>query len=239
MKNTSEFLGWEISLAKGVVILEELEHSNAVLLDKFLNLLHEGSVVADTFEISESVSESGLGTGSVSVDNILEAVGVSEEISVPDRVVLLTVNERDGIGLSLIDLETEGVKHLSEDLGRHLEVTERISVLEEALGIQSVGSDELTELVNNFTADFSLTIAGLTSSVDGGSAAGTDLGVKVLLETLLGEDLVDSVGELSPLDMSSFLGSLESFAEHVELLLGDRGLGHGEANSELSSSDVA
>ena len=192
-----------------------------------------------SIKISEPVSKGGLGASSVSIDNVFKTVSITKELSILDKALFVTVDEGNGVGLSIINLELEGVQHLSENLGSHLEVTESISVLEEALGVQSVGSDELTELVNNISSDRSLFLVSLASSVDSLGASGTDLSIKVLLETLLGEDLIDSVGEVSPADVSAFLGSLESFAEHGELLLGDGGLGHGEADTELTGSDVA
>lgn len=78
-----------------------------------------------------------------------------------------------------------------------------------------------------------------SSTIHGLGAHVTDSDIKVLLESLSGEDFINTVGELSPFDMVSFLGGLEDLAEQVELWSGDLDLSHGEADTELGCSDVA
>lgn len=103
-----------------------------------------------SIKIGEAVTESRLGAGGGSIDNILEAVGVTEEISVTDRVVFVAVDEGHSSGLLIVDLESKRVENLSEDLGSHTEVAQSVSVLEEALRVESVLSDHLTEGFDNF-----------------------------------------------------------------------------------------
>jgi hypothetical protein len=112
-------------------------------------------------------------------------------------------------------------------------------ILEEALGIESVLADNLTEGIDNILAGCLLFRVGLTTTVSGHGAGHANGSVKVLLETLGGEYLVDGVRELSPLDVLTLLGGLVGLAEQLELRLRDGHLGHSEANAELSSSDVA
>ena len=112
-------------------------------------------------------------------------------------------------------------------------------VLEEALSIESILADNFTEGINNLLANCLLLSVGLTATISGNGASHADGSVKVLLETLGGEDLIDSIRELSPLDMLALLGGLVVLAEHLELRLRDGHLRHGETDAELSSSDVS
>lgn len=58
MKHTSELLTIQVSLAEGVVILEELEQTDAILLHNLLNLGHEGEMILLTIKIDKLVTES-------------------------------------------------------------------------------------------------------------------------------------------------------------------------------------
>ena len=82
MEGASEFLSGQVPLTQSVEILEELEKSNPVFLHDLFDLSHEVAVLLNSIEVSELVSESRLGASGVAVDNVLEAVCVSEEVSV-------------------------------------------------------------------------------------------------------------------------------------------------------------
>ena len=192
-----------------------------------------------SIKVGEAVTESRLGAGGGSIDGILEAVSVTEEIGVTDRVVFVAVDEGYSSGLLIVDLESKRVENLSEDLGGHTEVTQSVSVLEEALCVESVLSDHLTESFDNFLDSRAFTFMSLTSTVDRNSANFTDGGIKVLLEALAGENFVDTVREFSPLDVVAFLRGLENLSQHLELGLRNGALSHGETNTELGRSDVA
>ena len=127
---------------------------------------------------------------------------------------------------------------MSEDLGADLKVTECVSILEETLCIKSVLSDNFTEVLNNLLAKISLALIGLTSTIDGLGAYFTDSNIKVLLKTLLGEDFIDFIRELSPHNVLTFLWCLEYSLEHIKLTLRNGALGHGKSNSELLGSNV-
>jgi len=128
---------------------------------------------------------------------------------------------------------------LTEDLRSDLERAQGISVLEEALCIEAVLADDLSEVLNDLLAESALTLIGLASSINGLGASLANDGIDILLEALGGEDLVDAVRELSPLDVSSLLWCLEHLAEHLELAVRDRHLGHVESDAELRGRDVA
>ena len=109
-----------------------------------------------TIEISKSVTECRLGTRGVAVDHVLEAVGVAQEVSIPDRIVLISVDQGHSVDFILTNLETKRVQHLSEDLGADLEVPQRVPILEEALGIESIFADHFAEVLNDLLAELSL-----------------------------------------------------------------------------------
>jgi len=118
-------------------------------------------------------------------------------------------------------------------------VSVTVKVLEKALGIESVLSDNLSEALNDVLNDVSLVLLGLLSAVDGLGANSIERLVNLLLEALLGEDLIDSVAEVPPSDMLALLGSLECLTEKLELRGRNRALGHVKADSELARGDVA
>ena len=233
----SEFLSRQVALAENIVVLEELKNSNSVFLHDLLDFGHKCLVVIYTVKVRKSVSESGLGASSIAIDYVLKAVGVTEELCVLYSVVFVAVNKRDSVDFLLTDLEAERIENLSENLGSHLKGAKGVSVLEEALSIKSVLPDDFAELVDNLLAECCVSSGGLTSAIGGGGASFANSSVKVLFETLLGENLVNSVREFSPLDMGAFLGGFEGFCEHSKLLLRDWGLRHGQTNAELSSGD--
>jgi len=72
-------------------------------------------------------------------------------------------------------------------------VTEGVSILEEGLGVETVLSDNFTEVVDHSLDDSTLFFSGLTSTVDGGGAHLADGDIDALLKTLGGENLVNLV----------------------------------------------
>ncbi len=112
-----------------------------------------------------------------------------------------------------------------------------VEILEETLRIKSVLSDKLSEVGDNCLYVCSLSWRGLSTVVLDIGASSSDLGVNTLFETLLGEDFVNVVAELPPLDMLACLGSLVDSTKLLELLVGDRDLGHAHSHSELVGSD--
>lgn len=220
------------------MVLEELKESDSVALHNLLDLDHQGVVFLLSIEVGKPVSVGGLGASGISIDHILEAVRVVEEVSIPNLVVFVSVNKSDSVHGLLAHVEAESVEDLSKDLGTDLEGAERISVLEERFGIETVLSDHLTELLDNVLNAVALILSSLTTSVDSVGANLADSNVNVLLKSLGGKDLIDFVRELSPLDVFTLLGGLEDLAEKLELRLRDLALSHGETNAELSCSDV-
>ena len=189
----SEFLSRQAALSENIVILEELKNSNAVFLDYLLDLSHECLVIIHTIKVRKSVSESGLGACSVAIDYVFKAVGITKEVCIPDRVILVAINKRDSFNLLLINLEAKCVENLSENLRSHLEGAKGISVLEETLGIESVLPDDFTEVSDDLFADSGMLSGGLSSAIGGGSASFANNSVEVLVKTLLGKDFVNSV----------------------------------------------
>ena len=195
-------------------------------------------MVIHSVEVRKSVSESGLGACSVAIDYVFKAVGITKEVCIPDRVILVAINKRDSFNLLLINLEAKCVENLSENLRSHLKRAKGVSVLEKAFGIKSVLPDDFTEVSDNLLAECGMLSSRLASAIGSGSASFTDSSVEVLLETLLCEDLVNFIREFSPVNMSAFFWGLKCLAEQLKLLLRDRSLCHRQTNAELSSCDM-
>jgi len=117
------------------------------------------------------------------------------------------------LDILLTDLEAKSVKNLAEDLWCDLEVTERVTVLEEASGIKSVSSNFFTEASNDFDDTVSLVLSSFASTIDGLGSCCTNLGIVVFLKTLGCENFINFIRELSPLDVLTFFGSLEDLGK--------------------------
>ena len=193
VEHASELLNGNVTLAEDIVILEELLHSNAIFLNDLLDLLHEGVVCCLAVEICETVDEGRFGAGGRTVDVIFEAVSISEEVSILDLVVLVAVNESHSVSNIIIDLESEGIQYLTENLRAHLEMAESVAVLEEALGIESVLANDLSERVNDGLDKGTLVSGCLASSIDSLCAGASSNHIDGLLKTLSGENLIDTV----------------------------------------------
>ncbi len=135
-------------------------------------------------EVNEFVFISGLCIGGWSMNNVFKAVGVSQEFSVLDIIILISIDKSDSIDILLTDLEMERVEYLTEDFRGDLEVTKSVAILEEACRIKSVSSDFLTEALNDLSDTVSFILSSTTSSIDSLGSCGTDLCIIVLLETL-------------------------------------------------------
>ena len=121
VESTAELLSREVALPQTIVILEELEEPDSILLNQLFDLRHELLVLTRTVEVSEAVNVGRLSAGCRGIDDILKAVGVAQELCIPDVVVLIAVDLGNCGCLSVIDLESECVENLAEDLGCDLE----------------------------------------------------------------------------------------------------------------------
>ena len=239
VEGASELLGGNISLSKSVMVLEELKKTDTILLNDVLDLDHQLLHGVGSAEVGESGNVGRLGTSGWSIDNVLEAVGISKELSVLDLIDLISIDKTNVSHILLVDLETKSSQDLSEDLLGDLEVSMSIEVLEETLGIKSVLSDELSEFSNDSLNICNLLWSGLKAVILGGCSSLSNWGIKLLLKTLLGENLINIVAEVSPSDMLTSLWCSVGLAELAELLVGDWDLGHAESHSELVGGDKA
>jgi hypothetical protein len=130
-------------------------------------------------------------------------------------------------------------KHLSEDLLADLEVAVFVKVLEEALGVKSVLADHSLERFHALLDNLAVVDGWLGFRVDRCRAHIVKADGVVLLETLLGEDLIDPVDKVLPADMLTFLGCLEFFRKQFKFLRRNLNLGHVEPDSELALGDEA
>jgi hypothetical protein len=87
-----------------------------------------------------------------------------------------------------------------------------VKVLEEALGIKSVLAHNFLELLNNLLNDGTPLIGGLSTAVVGQGTRVTENGINVLFKFLLGENLIDCVGESFPAHVLSLFWRLETFS---------------------------
>jgi len=92
-----------------------------------------------------------------------------------------------------------------------------VKVLEEALGVESVLPNELGEVLGDTPDVVKLGLGGSRSSIDEVSSCVADFDIKVFLETLLCESLVDGIAEFSPLDVLASLWCFVDLAERLEL----------------------
>ena len=74
-----------------------------------------------TVKVREAVDVGRLSSGCRGIDDILKTVSVAQELGILDVVVLVAVNLGNCSCLSVIDLESECVEDLAEDLGCDLE----------------------------------------------------------------------------------------------------------------------
>jgi len=88
-----------------------------------------------------------------------------------------------------------------------------IPVLEEALGVKALLSDDVGETVEDALDAGLLSTGGSGTAVVALSPGVINGHVEVLLEAFLDEDLVDLVTEVSPADVVTSLGSFESVAK--------------------------
>lgn len=85
-----------------------------------------------------------------------------------------------------------------------------VKVLEEALGVKSVLSNDILETENDFFNNCALFRGSFTASVHSASANIVKDSIDIFLEPLLGEDLVNVVDKVSPADVLALLGGLEA-----------------------------
>lgn len=84
-----------------------------------------------------------------------------------------------------------GSKYLTEDLGRHLEMSVVVKVLEETLGIESVFADDFLELLDDLLDDGTLSLGWLSAAVVGQGARVIELDVDGLFKLFLGKNVID------------------------------------------------
>ena len=239
MEGRLELASHKVALAENIVVLEELDHSNAVLLYHVFNLRHQGLVLLFASKIEVPIHVRRLGAGGWSVDSLVEVVAVTEELGIFDLQVLVSVDEGKQVDLLIADREPEVGKDLSEDLLRDLEVLMAVVVLEEGLGVKSVPPGEFGEVEHDLLNLRLIVFICLWSVIVSRGVDIINVAVDVLLEALLGEDFVHCIAEVPPADVLASLVGLEFLAEVLELLLRDLDLGHAEANSELAGGDEA
>ena len=135
------------------MILEVLSEADAVFLDlsldledEFLELTLSGEDVdlADIFGLLGAVVGACGGTASGAV-----GCSIGDELEVLDLVLIRAVDLNNSSELLIRHSEAQVGQGLSELLGRHLEVSVTVPVLEEALRVKAVTMKPVTEGVHN------------------------------------------------------------------------------------------
>jgi hypothetical protein len=114
-----------------------------------------------------------------------------------------------------------------------------VEVLEETLDIESLPHELLFESVDHLLGHVSLHLCGVGSAVDCLDSGVIEHHVNSFFKAFLGEDFIDEVAEVPPLDMLALLRSLEMVDELLELVARENNLSHVEANPELGLGDEA
>ena len=119
-----------------------------------------------TIEIGMLLDVSGLCTSGWSIDNILKAVGILEELSIHDFVILVSIYRCDIVSIVVKKREAKSSQYLTENLGRYFKVSMAIEILEEALCVKPVLSDKFSEIFDNALHISLLSCICLRSSID-------------------------------------------------------------------------
>lgn len=162
-----------------------------------------------TAEIGPFLNIGGFGFGGGSINSVLKAVSVSQEVGVTDFTVGFSVFGSNEANIGFRDVVVKEGKNLSELLLGDLEMLVAIPVLEEGLGIESLLTDNFCETVENALDSTELISSSTGASVEGHGTGVIEVGINVLFETLLSEDLINTVAEVSPADVLTSLGGFE------------------------------
>ncbi len=217
VEGSSELGGLDSSLSQWIVILQEFTKSDSVSHDIILDLLNQNFDGTGTSEVDVEWLIGGLSTGVWFVDDVVTVLAIVEERHVLDVTIIVSVLFDNGVKLSIADLNTKECDGLFELFWGNLEVVVSIWVLEEALGIKSLSSDEVSELIKNLVDILLIGGVWTFSSIETLGSGSIDLDINGSLEVLLGENFVDAVTEFSPQNMGTFLWRLESIGKRSEL----------------------
>jgi len=240
VEHRSELGGGKNTFTEEIVVLEELEKANTVLLDHLLDFRHEFIKSLASTVVNEIGAVSALGSGVRTVNVKDEDVAVLEEVGVTNFAsgsALAAVDFCNASNLSFVQREAMSGEDLAENLGSHLEVTVLVEILEEGLSVKAVFANNFLEAENNVVNAGNFLISGIMTTVDGFGFGIIEDGIDILLKVFLSKDLIDSITELTPVDVLSFLRGLEGCGDELELGVADNDLGHGKTNAELSAGD--
>ena len=108
--------------------------------------------------------------------------------------------------------EAVSSQNLSENLRGDFKVSVVIEVLEEALCIKSVFTNNFLEISNDFLYNNTLFICWLLAAIISSSASIIQYNINWLFKFFLSENLIDLVREYLPLNMFTFFWRLEMFS---------------------------
>lgn len=205
VEGCSELGGLDSSLSQWVVILQEFTKSDSVSHHVVLDLLNKNVDGTGACEINIEWLIGRLSTGVRFVDDVVSILTIFEEWHVLDVTIIVAVLFDNGIKLSIADLNTKESDGLFELFWGNLEVVMSIWILEEALGIKSFSSNEVSECFKNNGDILLISTVWAFCSVETLGSGTIDLDVNRSLKILLGENFIDAVTEFSPQNMGTFL----------------------------------
>lgn len=217
VEGSSELGCLNSSLSQWIVILQEFTESDSVSHDVVLNLLNKRINGIGTGEVDVKWLIGGFSTGVSFVDDVVAVFAIVEEWHVLDVTFIVSVLLDNGIELGIADLNTKESNGLFELFWGHLEVVMSIWVLEEALSIKSLSSDEVSELIKNFLDILFIKGIWTFSSIETLGSGSINFDINGSLEVLLGEYFVDAVTEISPQNVGTLLCRLEFISKNSEL----------------------
>ena len=194
--------------------MQEFTESDSVSHDVVLNLLNKRINGIGTGEVDVKWLIGGFSTGVSFVDDVVAVFAIVEEWHVLDVTFIVSVLFDNGIELGIADLNTKESNGLFELFWGHLEVVMSIWVLEEALSIKSLSSDEVSELIKNFLDILFIKGIWTFSSIETLGSGSINFDINGSLEVLLGEYFVDAVTEISPQNVGTLLCRLEFISKN-------------------------
>lgn len=221
MKDSSELLLDYMTFSEGIVVLEELTETDAVLLYLSLELEHEISDLLLSNEsslLSDVLVLLGLVKFLHGLFEGLEGSAIVDELEIPDLVVIGSIDGLHGGHLLVGHGESEVVQSLAELLGGHFEVLVAIPVLKEALWVKSVPCEPFSECTEDHLDDLSLVSVSLKAAIESLSAHIIKTSVNGLFKVLLCEDFINSVTEVSPANVAAFLWCTEVIEKRLKFL---------------------
>lgn len=216
VEGRSELLLGNRSFSERIVILEELKESDSIFLGLLLDFSHEDIELRVSLEVSLLAVVHWFGLSVNVLGSDVRGVGIFKEIHVNDLSVRVAVVSNQALALVVSEDKSESRQNLSELLGRDFEVLVLVPVLEEALGIESVLNEQVSESLHDISGLSNLLRSGSLVSIESLSAHVVKWNIYALLKALLREDLINLIAEVSPPHVFALFWRLEMITKQLK-----------------------